>query len=84
MFCIGGDIGYQLDSLIRQNLWSVGFDYPGIETGGGVTHGLGVIKGGVKISGNKSADAFGLKEGMIISIGSPLLSHPLAAPQFHI
>jgi Xaa-Pro aminopeptidase len=73
-----GDVGYQLDSLIRQHLWSVGFDYPGIGTGGSVTHGLGVIKGGAKVSGHKSAGAFGLKEGMIISIGSPRLP-----PQFH-
>jgi Xaa-Pro aminopeptidase len=61
--------GHQLDTVIRQHLWLGGFDYPGIETGHGVSHGLGTIRGGASISSTKTGDTFGLKEGMTISIG---------------
>jgi len=47
-----------------------GFDYPAIETGHTVSHGLGVIKGGASISSSKCADEYGLKEGMVVSIGT--------------
>jgi hypothetical protein len=65
----GSDQGYQIDSIIRQHLWAGGFDYPGVATGHGVSHGLGVIEGGASISGSRSADQIGLKEGMIMTIG---------------
>jgi hypothetical protein len=61
--------GHQLDTMIRQHLWLAGFDYPAIETGHGVSHGLGIIQGGASISSVRSAVSFGLKEGMIVSIG---------------
>jgi len=61
--------GYQIDCIIRQHLWAGGFDYPGVATGHGVSHGLGVIEGGVSISGLKAADQMGLREGMIMTIG---------------
>jgi len=70
-----GTTGYQLDSIIRQHLWAGGFDYPGINTGHGVTHGLGVIEGGASISSNKVADQMGLKEGMVMTIGISQLSY---------
>jgi Xaa-Pro aminopeptidase len=63
------DAGYQIDSIIRQHLWAGGFDYPGVATGHGVTHGLGVIEGGASISQMKMADQTGLREGMIMTIG---------------
>lgn len=62
--------GHQLDTVVRQHLWLGGFDYPGIETGHGVSHGLGTIRGGVSISSTKEGDSFGLKEGMTVSIGN--------------
>ena len=58
-----------MDTVIRQALWLGGFDYPGIETGHGVSHGLGTIRGGASISSTNTGDAFGLKGGMTISIG---------------
>jgi Xaa-Pro aminopeptidase len=61
--------GYQIDSIVRQHLWAGGFDYPGVATGHGVTHGLGVIEGGASISRMKAADQTGLREGMIMTIG---------------
>jgi Xaa-Pro aminopeptidase len=63
--------GYQIDSIIRQHLWAGGFDYPGVATGHGVSHGLGVIEGGASISHMKVADQTGLREGMIMTIGFP-------------
>ena len=63
------DAGYQIDSIIRQHLWAGGFDYPGVTTGHGVTHGLGVVEGGASISCLKTADQIGLRDGMIITIG---------------
>lgn len=63
------DQGYQIDSIVRQHLWAGGFDYPGISTGHGVTHGLGVIEGGACISSLKHADQTGLRDGMIMTIG---------------
>ena len=65
-----GTTGYQIDSIIRQHLWAGGFDYPGVATGHGVSHGLGVIEGGASISGLKPADQMGLREGMIMTIGN--------------
>lgn len=65
-----GTTGYQIDSIIRQHLWAGGFDYPGVATGHGVSHGLGVIEGGASISSLKSADQMGLREGMIMTIGT--------------
>ena len=67
--------GYRIDSIIRQHLWAGGFDYPGIATGHGVTHGLGVIEGGASISSLSSADQTGLREGMIVTIGTAISSH---------
>ena len=64
-----GTTGYQIDSIIRQHLWAGGFDYPGVTTGHGVSHGLGVIEGGASISGLKPADQMGLREGMIMTVG---------------
>ena len=64
-----GLTGYQIDSIIRQHMWAGGFDYPGINTGHGVSHGLGVVEGGASISGLKRADQTGLREGMIITVG---------------
>jgi len=61
--------GYQIDSIIRQHLWAGGFDYPGVTTGHGVTHGLGVVEGGATISSLKPSDQVGLREGMIMTIG---------------
>jgi hypothetical protein len=64
-----GTTGYQIDSIIRQHLWAGGFDYPGVATGHGVSHGLGVIEGGASISSLKPADQMGMREGMIMTIG---------------
>ena len=61
--------GYQIDAIVRQHLWAVGLDYPGITTGHGVTHGLGVIEGGASISSMKASDQSYLREGMIMTIG---------------
>jgi len=62
--------GYQIDSIVRQHLWAGGFDYPGVATGHGVSHGLGVIEGGASISGMRAADQSALREGMIMTIGN--------------
>jgi len=62
--------GYQIDSIIRQHLWAGGFDYPGVATGHGVTHGLGVIEGGASISSMRIADQSSLREGMVITVGT--------------
>lgn len=67
-----GTTGYQIDGIIRQHLWAGGFEYPGIATGHGVSHGLGVIEGGASISGMKTADQMGLREGMIMTVGMSL------------
>ena len=61
--------GYQIDSIIRQHLWAGGFDFPGVATGHGVTHGLGVVEGGASISSTRTADQSCLREGMIMTIG---------------
>ena len=67
-----GTTGYQIDGIIRQHLWAGGFEYPGIATGHGVSHGLGVIEGGASVSGMKTADQMGLREGMIMTVGMSL------------
>jgi Xaa-Pro aminopeptidase len=56
--------------MIRQHLWLAGLDYPAIETGHGISHGLGIVNGGASISALRTADSFGLKDGMIVSIGN--------------
>ena len=61
--------GYQIDAIVRQHLWTGGFDYFGVATGHGVTHGLGVVEGGATISSMRSADQIALREGMIMTIG---------------
>jgi len=64
------NVGYQIDSIVRQYIWAGGFDYPGISTGHGVTHGLGVIEGGTSISSARTSDQYDIREGMILTIGS--------------
>lgn len=61
--------GYQIDAIVRQHLWTGGFDYFGVATGHGVTHGLGVVEGGATISSMRSADQTALREGMVMTIG---------------
>jgi C-terminal region of peptidase_M24 len=46
-------------------LWLGGFDYPGIETGHSISHGLGVVTGGI----STSSPHLPVKEGSVISIG---------------
>jgi len=63
-------LGNQLDSIVRQHLWAGGFDYPGVETGHSISHGIGKVEGGACMSDISSGNSFSLREGMIISIGT--------------
>jgi Xaa-Pro aminopeptidase len=71
--------GYQIDSIIRQHLWAGGFDYPGIATGHGVSHGLGVIEGGASISSMRIADQVPFREGMVLTVGTTRISPALTS-----